>query len=285
MAVPVDGHPDAVEERCQDDHDLGVVLLQSEVAHEPGLDAVLRELAEELERDVRDDLDVHPGVVVDLQPRDRVHVGDVPPTLELVVGVDVLDQRAELAVAAHRDPDPHARDGLGGCEPGLVLGLGVDRLLDPLGRLLVQVCVFHPWAQSDGWRIDGHVHDPHPIRLAVEDDYRRTRLTVFFRLLLAIPHLIWFALWTVWIVFTAFVNWLISVFTGRPPDWFHHLMCRYVRYQAHLGAYLSLTADPYPGFMGDPGSYPIDIELPPEPVTQKRWTILLRLVLFIPALL
>ena len=54
---------------ASDDDDLRVVLLQPEVADEAGLDAVLRQLAEELERDVRDDLDVHPGVVVDLHPR------------------------------------------------------------------------------------------------------------------------------------------------------------------------------------------------------------------------
>ena len=137
MAVPVDRHPDAVEERGEDDDDLGVVLLEAEVADEARLDAVLRELAQELERDVRDDLDVNPGVVVDRHPRDGVDVRDVPPALELVVGVDALDQRPELAVAAHRDVDLHPRDGLGGREACLVLGFGVDRLLDPLRCLLV----------------------------------------------------------------------------------------------------------------------------------------------------
>ena len=85
------------------------------------------------------------------------------------------------------------------------------------------------------------MHEPHPVHLVVEDDYTRTRLTVFFRLILAIPHFIWFALWTLWIVITGFVNWLISIFTGRPPQWFHGLMCSYVRYQAHLSAYLALV--------------------------------------------
>ena len=35
----------------------------------------------------------------------------------------------------------------------------------------------------------------HPIGLIVTDDLRRSRLTVFFRLLLVIPHLIWLTLW------------------------------------------------------------------------------------------
>src|SRR5256885_12828655 len=39
--------------------------------------------------------------------------------------------------AAHRDVDPHAGDRLGGREPGLVLRLGIDRLLDPFGCLLI----------------------------------------------------------------------------------------------------------------------------------------------------
>ena len=32
--------------------------------------------------------------------------------------------------------------------------------------------------------------DAHPIRLVVTDDLKRSRLTVFFRLLLVIPHAI-----------------------------------------------------------------------------------------------
>ena len=129
------------------------------------------------------------------------------------------------------------------------------------------------------------MHEPHPIGLVVEDDYQRSRLTVFFRLLLAIPHLIWFFLWTLVTVVTAVVNWLISIFTGKPPDGIHRLLCAYIRYQAHLGAYLSLVGNPYPGFVGEAGEYPIDLRLPEEPVVQPRWTILIRLVLGIPALL
>jgi uncharacterized protein DUF4389 len=129
------------------------------------------------------------------------------------------------------------------------------------------------------------VHQPHPVRLDVRDDYDRNRVTVFFRLLLAIPHIIWFLLWTVLIVITSILNWLISIFTGKPPDAFHRLMCAYARYQAHLVAYFSLIGNPYPSFLGEPGAYPIDIQLPEEPVAQRRWKILVRLPLAIPALL
>src|SRR5690242_11304691 len=128
------------------------------------------------------------------------------------------------------------------------------------------------------------MHEPHPVHLVVEDDYQRTRVTVFFRLILAIPHFIWFFLWTILIVLAGILNWLISIFTGRPPQAFHNLMCSYIRYQAHLSAYLALVGNPYPGFMGEAGEYPIDIRLPGEPVAQRRWTVFLRLLLAVPAL-
>ncbi len=129
--------------------------------------------------------------------------------------------------------------------------------------------------------MDGHV--PHPIQLIVEDDYERTRVTVFFRLILAIPHLIFYGLWTVWVVLVSIANWFISLFTGMPPARIHRHLCHYVRYQTHLNAYLYLIASPFPDFGGD--YYPIDIELPPEPVKQARWSIFLRLFFTIPALL
>jgi uncharacterized protein DUF4389 len=130
-----------------------------------------------------------------------------------------------------------------------------------------------------------HMHDPHPVRLVVEDDYRRSRWTVFFRLILAIPHFVWFFLWTVLIVIVAIVNWLVSLFTGKPPRAFHRLICSYIRYQAHLSAYLALVGNPYPGFTGEAGEYPIDVRLPEEPVAQARWKIFLRLLLALPALI
>jgi len=124
--------------------------------------------------------------------------------------------------------------------------------------------------------------DAHPVNLVVEDDLRRNRLTVFFRLLLAIPHYIWFFLWSVAAVVVAIVNWFATLVAGRPPGWAHRFLCAYVRYSVHLSAYIFLVANPYPGFAGEAG-YPIDVTLPREPQPQARWKTLLRLILAIPA--
>src|SRR5436305_6760694 len=104
--------------------------------------------------------------------------------------------------------------------------------------------------------------EPHPVRLVVEGDLRRNRLTVFFRLILAIPHLIWVTLWTIAAVIAALVNWIATLVIGRPPAGLHRFLSSYVRYTVHLNAYLYLVANPYPGFIGEEGEYEVDVRLP-----------------------
>ena len=60
VALAVHRHADAMRQRRQRDDHLGVVARVAVVANDVRLDAVLRQLAQQLERDVRDDLDVHP---------------------------------------------------------------------------------------------------------------------------------------------------------------------------------------------------------------------------------
>ncbi len=123
----------------------------------------------------------------------------------------------------------------------------------------------------------------HPVRLIVDDDLIRSRVTVFFRLLLAIPHFIWLALWTIAVIIVGIIGWVAALIRGRLPDGLHDFFAMYVRYATHLGAYLGLTANPYPGFTGSPG-YPVDVQIPP-PQTQSRGTIAIRILLAVPALL
>ena len=121
-----------------------------------------------------------------------------------------------------------------------------------------------------------------PVRLVLTDDLRRSRLTVFFRLLLALPHIVWAALWAVAVSFAVLAMWIAALATGRPPAALHGFVSAFTRYSVHLVAYLSLTANPFPGFTGEPG-YPVDVQLP-EPAPQQRWQTALRILLVLPAL-
>jgi hypothetical protein len=127
------------------------------------------------------------------------------------------------------------------------------------------------------------VTSTHPVRLVVSDDLRRSRLTVLFRLLLAIPHLIWILLWTIAAVAAVIANWFATLIAGRSPTALHRFLAAYLRYWTHLGAYLGLAANPFPGFTGG-GTYPIDLEID-GPATQRRLVTLVRIVLAVPAVL
>lgn len=123
-----------------------------------------------------------------------------------------------------------------------------------------------------------------PIRLVVlDEDLGRNRLTVFFRLILAIPHLIWLVLWGIAAFAVSFALWLAVLIEGKAPGILHDFVAGYLRYATHVGSYLYLAANPYPGFRGRPG-YPIDLEIDP-PERQNRWTAFFRLFLALPALL
>jgi Domain of unknown function (DUF4389) len=121
----------------------------------------------------------------------------------------------------------------------------------------------------------------HPIRLVVTDDLQRNRLTVFFRLILAIPHLIWLFLWGIVATLAAIANWFATLVKGESPEGLHNFLATYLRYMTQVYAYILLIADPFPGFGGKPG-YPVEIEVdPPQP--QNRWTVGFRIFLAIPA--
>jgi Domain of unknown function (DUF4389) len=128
------------------------------------------------------------------------------------------------------------------------------------------------------------VTSTHPIRLVVNDDLQRNRLTVFFRLILAIPLLLWAVLWAVIAALAYIVNWFATLFMGRSPDGLHNFLATFLRYTTHVRAYTLLVADPYPPFTGKEGTYPIDLEVDP-PERQNRLTVFFRGILAIPALL
>jgi hypothetical protein len=118
----------------------------------------------------------------------------------------------------------------------------------------------------------------------VKDDLVRNRLTVFFRLLLVIPQAIWLTLWAIVVEVLIIVAWVVALITARVPDGIHSFLARFLRFTTHVSAYVLLLADPWPPFLGEEGTYPVDLHVDPAQ-RQNRWTILFRLILAIPALI
>jgi hypothetical protein len=122
----------------------------------------------------------------------------------------------------------------------------------------------------------------HPIRLETDDDRERNRVTVFFRIFMAIPHVVWLFIWSIAVFFAAIAGWFAALFTGRLPDPLHRFLGAFARYWTHVGSFIYLLGGPFPGFLGRPGSYPVDLEID-EPQPQHRAKTGFRIFLAIPA--
>src|SRR5205085_1444931 len=57
---------------------------------------------------------------------------------------------------------------------------------------------------------------------------------------------------------TVLVAWLWTLIAGRLPAPLHRFYARFVTYSTHLGAFILVAGGPFPGFVGAPGTYPID---------------------------
>lgn len=125
----------------------------------------------------------------------------------------------------------------------------------------------------------------HPIQVLVDDDCQRSRLTVFFRWILAIPHYFWLFGWSIAVFFVLIAAWFTGLVKGRLPDRMHNYLARYLIYSSRLTAYSYLLANPYPPFNGRPEtSYAVDLRVGPAE-EQSRWKIFFRWILAIPALI
>jgi hypothetical protein len=128
--------------------------------------------------------------------------------------------------------------------------------------------------------------------VAPQED-RRNRLTVGFRAILAIPHLLLVGgpgygagmgertgvLGAVAGV-AAFINWFIIVFTGKANKDLISLQHFYLRWRARALAYEALLRDEYPPF-GD-SDYPVEATFPSVTEERNRWTVGFRFILIIP---
>lgn len=90
---------------------------------------------------------------------------------------------------------------------------------------------------------------PYPASFEIADPAApRDRLTVAFRLLLAIPHfLVLFFVLIAWMLGTI-AGWFIILFTGTFPEGLHRFGAGALQWQLRVEAYLYLMVDEYPPF-------------------------------------
>ncbi len=120
-----------------------------------------------------------------------------------------------------------------------------------------------------------------------EADYveSRNRLTVFFRLILAIPLVIWLFLYGIVAELAIIVAWFAIVITGSYPRGLYDFVADFTRFATRTLAYTYLLCDPYPSFGGsDDPAYPVRMRF--EPLERyDRLKTLFRIILAIPILI
>jgi len=152
----------------------------------------------------------------------------------------------------------------------------------------------------------------YPVTYTVEPQHPdRNRLTVAFRIILAIPQWLLVGgpggsginLGSVWgwrhprwafvgsigsgvlgvaAGVMAIISWFAIVFTGKQPRGLWDFTNFFMRWRANAVAYMALLRDEYPPFGPGDGSYPVSFSVAGFPETRDRWSVGLRLIYAIP---
>jgi hypothetical protein len=138
----------------------------------------------------------------------------------------------------------------------------------------------------------------YPVRFQVEPpEGERNRLTVLFRPVLAIPHVIFVGgpvlgllgagyrtgVFGLLAILAAVIDWFAVLVTGHTLEGLAALKRMYLFWRARVLAYSALLRDEYPPF-GE-GPYPVTLELPGEAHDRDRLTVALRPILALPHVL
>ena len=120
-----------------------------------------------------------------------------------------------------------------------------------------------------------------PLRYEVEYPEQLSRLLIFVKWLLAIPHLlILYALGTV-----VQIIWVIAffavLFTEKYPRSLFDFVVNVYRWQANVYAYIGLMRDEYPPFSWEPDQYPVTFSVD-YPSEMNRWLPLVKWLLALP---
>ncbi|MYQ79691.1 MULTISPECIES: DUF4389 domain-containing protein [unclassified Streptomyces] len=118
--------------------------------------------------------------------------------------------------------------------------------------------------------------------LDVVEPARQRRLTVFFRLLLLIPHFIVLFFLEIGAFFTVVFGWFAALALGRLPGPVYRFLAQVLAYRTRVGASAMLLVDRYPPFsLSQPPDYPVRIDV--RPTRLNRLAVFFRLILVIPA--
>ena len=123
----------------------------------------------------------------------------------------------------------------------------------------------------------------YPVAYEQHPPVRRSRLTIFFRAFMCIPHAIWSFFYGIGFFFVEIAAWFAILFTGRFPEGMYNFVVRYLRFYTRFCSYALLVVDEFPPFDGGPHTdYPVRVDIAPPAPRYSRLKAFFRLILAIP---
>ncbi len=122
----------------------------------------------------------------------------------------------------------------------------------------------------------------YPVSFAADYVERRSRLTTFFRIILAIPHIIVLYVYGIVAYIGVIIAWFAIVITGRYPEGLYNFVAGFVRYATQVIAYVTLLTDVYPPFGPGGVDYPIRMTFAGPLPQYSRLKTFFRFILAIP---
>jgi hypothetical protein len=109
-------------------------------------------------------------------------------------------------------------------------------------------------------------------------------LTTLFRLILAIPLMIFGYVYEIVAFLATIIAWFSLVITARYPAGLYRFVAGYARFYTRFAAYLLLAVDTYPPFSGGEYlEYPVQVTIPVRKQKYSRLKALFRIIYIIPA--
>jgi hypothetical protein len=104
----------------------------------------------------------------------------------------------------------------------------------------------------------------YPVTFQMDYVERRSRVTTFFRCILAIPQFFFAVVYAFAFYVVLIIAWFALLFTARWPRGLYDFAGGFLRYVTRLSAYLYLGVDEYPPFSGaEHNSYPVRVHIAP----------------------
>lgn len=124
--------------------------------------------------------------------------------------------------------------------------------------------------------------------IAYDADYveEQSRLSTFFRMILAIPLFVFLVFYGLIAGVVIFIAWLALLFTAKYPPGLYNFVIGYIRAASRINGYASVLVDRYPPFSGgDATDYPVRVSVGPPQETYSRLKVFFRFIIGIPTMI